>query len=452
MIKINIPNNFLPERKYIINILFDEFLRLEYDINVKGGAKDYDIILENGKKITIKDSFFTNFEDGLDYLEKKNIPGKIKFLKNQFIAEKDIPVIFGDDEFKIEECGIICGIDIIASSFFMLTRWEEYVNKTRDLHNRFPATASLAYKYNFLDRSVVNEYVEMLWNMLKYLGCNQKRKERQYELVLTHDVDNLYKWKSWKQIFRTASGDVLRRRNLNLALSRIRKYEKIRQGKIKDPYDTFDYLMDKSESIGVKSRFYFMSGGITKYDNNYKIDEKKCIELIKEIRKHGHIIGFHGSYASYNNPQQWGKEKELMERVCQSGVNEGRQHFLRFEVPTTWQIWEDNNMKIDSTCGYADREGFRCGTGDEFSVFNILSRKKLILKESPLIIMEGTLQNSNYRGLSPNDFLKVLNYYIKITKRYNSKITLLWHNSSFDEEGGWLGWKEIYNEIIKLLN
>jgi len=111
----------------------------------------------------------------------------------------------------------------------------------------------------------------MLWNMLKFLGINQKRKEKKFKLILTHDIDNLYKWKSWKQIIRIAGGDVLKRRNLNLALSRIRKYEKIRQGKINDPYDTFDYLMDKSESIGIKSRFYFMSGGVTKYDNNYKI-------------------------------------------------------------------------------------------------------------------------------------------------------------------------------------
>jgi len=449
MIKINIPNNFLLERKYIIGIIFGEFLGLKYKVELKN-IKNYKINFDN-KILIIKDLFFSNFKDGLRYLDKKNIPKKIEFVENQFIVEKNIPVIYGNNEFKIKENEIFCGIDIFASSFFMLTRWEEYANKTRDLHNRFPATASLAYKYNFLDRPVVNEYVEMLWNMLKYLECNQKRKERKFKLVLTHDVDNLYKWKSWKQIFRITGGDVLKRRNLNLALSRIRKYEKIRQGKIKDPYDTFDYLMDKSESIGIKSRFYFMSGGITKYDNNYKIDEKKCIELIKEIRKRGNIIGFHGSYASYNNPQQWVKEKELLERVCQSEVNEGRQHFLRFEVPTTWQIWEDNNMQIDSTCGYADREGFRCGTGDEFSVFNILSRKKLILKERPLIIMEGTLQNPNYRGLSSSDFLKVLNYYIKITKRYNSKITLLWHNSFFNEEK-WIGWKEIYNKIMRLLN
>jgi hypothetical protein len=235
---------------------------------------------------------------------------------------------------------------------------------------------------------------------------------------------------------------------LNLALSRIKKYEKIRQGKVKDPYDTFDYLMDKSESKRIKSRFYFMSGGITKYDNNYKIDEKRCIELIKEIKRRGHIIGFHGSYSSYNNPQQWGKEKELLERVCQSEVNEGRQHFLRFEVPTTWQIWEDNNMQIDSTCGYADREGFRCGTGDEFSTFNILTRKRLRLKERPLIIMDTTLKNSNYLGLSQKEVIKIFDYYFKITRKYKSKLTLLRHNSSFDNEDGWPRWKDVYKIMI----
>ena len=54
-------------------------------------------------------------------------------------------------------------------------------------------------------------------------------------------------------------------------------------------------------------------------------------------------------------------------------------------------------MKVDGTCGYADKEGFKCGTGDEFSVFNILTRKKLKLKERPLIVMDsGLFEYNNY--------------------------------------------------------
>ena len=46
-------------------------------------------------------------------------------------------------------------------------------------------------KENF---KVVNEYVEMLWNMLYSLDSSIERKERVYTLVLTHDVDTIQKY------------------------------------------------------------------------------------------------------------------------------------------------------------------------------------------------------------------------------------------------------------------
>jgi len=79
LIKINFPDNYIPERKYIVNILFDEFLGLKYKINIKNKIKNYEIILENGNKIIIKDLFFFNFEDGLDYLDKKISQKKLNF-------------------------------------------------------------------------------------------------------------------------------------------------------------------------------------------------------------------------------------------------------------------------------------------------------------------------------------------------------------------------------------
>ena len=106
-------------------------------------------------------------------------------------------------------------------------------------------------------------------------------------------------------------------------------------------------------------------------------------------------------------------------------------------------------MKVDSTCGYADVEGFRCGTGDEFYVFDVLKSKKLKLKERPLIIMEGTLNGENYRNLSKEEAMKIIKYYFNITKKYNSTITLLWHNSSFDENSCWNGWIDVYENIFK---
>jgi hypothetical protein len=460
VITIQIPNNNISERKYIIDILFSEFLGLDYEIKAEDrrekGEGYYEIILENGNKLIIEDHFFSKFPNDLEYLKEENIPKKIEFGKNDFIVEDDIPIIYGINKLitnnkytnipktkNQKPKTIICGIDIFASSFFMLTRWEEYVNKIRDSHNRFPAYESLAYNQGFLDRPVVNEYVEMLKNMLLYLGLKQKLKTKSYQLILTHDVDELVMWKSWKQVFRVAGGDLLKRKDFGLALERFAEYFLIKRGKVKDPFDTFDWLMDKSEAVGVKSRFYFMSGGVTAYDNRYKIDDDKTIQLINHIKNRGHIIGIHPSYNAYSDATQFKKEKDTLEKVCKCKITEGREHYLRFEVPTTWQIWEDSGMEVDSTCGYADKEGFRCGTGDEFSVFNILTREKLKLKERPLIVMEGSFITYQ-KHMNLKEIKRNIDNLINVSKKYKSSMVILWHNSQLD-----LTKKEFYNEIIK---
>ena len=390
MITIKIPKNNIQERTYILDVLFNEFLGITYKLII--GSKEYEIILENSNVLTIEDTFFNKYPNQLEYLKLENIPKSIKEL------------------------------DVFASCFFMLTRWEEYVNKERDNHNRFPAYASLAYKEEFLERPLVNELVEELKEKILNLDNSLIFKEQEYKLILTHDVDEVKFWKDTKQLLRILLGDVLKRKDLKLAMERLKNYLLVKKGKVKDPFDTFDWLMDQSESIGVKSRFYFMSGGVTEYDNRYDITTQD--KLIERIKQRGHFIGIHPSYNAYNNFKQFKKEKELLEKVVNEKIIEGREHYLRFEVPTTWQIWEDNEMEIDSTCGYADKEGFRCGTGDEYSVFNILTRKKLKLKERPLLYMDDT--SFYYQRITKKKAYKNI---VDLQRKELNTYTLLWHQN-----------------------
>jgi len=80
--------------------------------------------------------------------------------------------------------------------------------------------------------------------------------------------------------------------------------------------------------------------------------------------------------------------------------------------------------------GYADKEGFRCGVCFEYSVFNILTRQHLELKERPLIVMDVCVIDKG--NLSPEKASKnILNLIVKI-KKYEGDFVLLWHNSSFN--------------------
>ncbi|WP_419673840.1 polysaccharide deacetylase family protein [Aliarcobacter butzleri] len=439
MIKITIPQNNLEERRYILDIIFNEFLGLKYKVEVRSenGEANWEIELENGSKIIFEDHFFNKYVNNLEYLKLENIPCTINYEhkeSNQFIVENNIPVIYGNSKLETKDQKlktIICGIDIFASSFFMLTRWEEYVNKARDKHDRFPANESFAYKQGFLDRPIVNEYVDMLKSMLLYLGLNQKIKERNYELYVTHDVDNIKKFINFKDGIKEIVGDIVKRKDIKKAFANFIQKIKVHLKLEKDPYDTFDNLIKMSDKYAVKSYFFFMANGVTKYDNMYQSDDDFIVDLIKRIKSKGHYIGIHPTYNAYNNHEQLKKEKEELENNFNIQITFGREHYLRFEVPTTWQIWEDNAMSWDSTCGYADKEGFRCGVCYEYSVFNILTRKKLSLVEKPLIMMEDTFVTYQ-SNIEPIEVENKIITIIERVKRYNGIFVVLWHNSSFN--------------------
>lgn len=435
MVKVQVPEYNTPEREYIIGTLLYDFIGVEHTITVCPSIRHYSLAFGENEVI-IKDCFFGKYNDSLSYLTVEALPERLIFAVNDFTVENDIPVIFGTDEIIVSAKKIICGIDVFASSFFMLARWEEYVNKSRDKHDRFPGTESLAQKNNFLHRPVVNEYAELLWNMMKKLGYQGKRKQRNFDLVMTHDVDHLDYPGAPRMIF----GDILKRKNLLLA----RKHFKQSIRGV-NPYDTFEFLMSTSERLGLKSHFYFMSSyDKLPYDPDNYLKTDRFISKVREIRERGHIIGFHPGYHTYRDLDRFRQEKLLLEESVQQEIHESRQHYLRMDVSKTLPICNDSKLIIDSTMGFHDHEGFRCGTGDMFPVFDLLNRTQLHLKERPLIIMDSTLRQ--YQHYSHEYAIQVIQNYITIAKKYNSLITILFHNSSF--YGEWEGYRSVYENAL----
>ena len=338
MLKVSIPNNNILERKYIIDIILNEFLGLKYSLEINDDIINTDIILENGNVLIVEDHFFNKFKTEKEYLELSNIPSDIEFLSSDLILLLEIPIIFGKNNLKVSENKIVCGLDIFASSFYMLTRWEEYVIKERDHHNRFSSKSSLAFKFGFLNRPIVNEYVELLWSSLFHLGIQHNRKERKFEVIPTHDVDLPKLWWGVKDVVKSIAGDIFKRKDLKSVLWTVKNYFKKISGE-KDPFDTFEYLMSLSERNNLTSHFFFMSGGTSNKDNYYKITNSNIKSLMAKIKDRGHVIGFHPSYNAYNEDSQFKDELSNLNENSPVKVSCGREHFLRFEVPTTWQIW-----------------------------------------------------------------------------------------------------------------
>lgn len=458
MISITVQNNNLAEKKYVLEIVFGEFLGLEFNINVGGEELigEWTIDLDNHSKLTFEDHFFSKFLNDTEYLEIEYLPTKIEFVKNNFTAEDDIPIVYGTNTLNISNHSpktIQCGIDIFSSIFVMLSRLEEIFIEERDQYERVPATASIAFNNDFLDRPIVDEYVEMLWNMLAHLDPTLMRKNRIASNFITCDVD----WPfdpirySLKKTVLSIGADLLKRKDIYSALNKLKCYSFNLLGlKQEDVYrDNLDWIMEVNEKAGNKVAFYFITHHTSKFDSLFNFDSKEMRALFQSIHLRGHEIGLHPGYECYQDAANFEKSAEILrkvlqeENICQLTLG-GRMHFLRWDAKITPLLWEKNGFDYDSTLSYADNAGFRCGTCHEFSMFDLVNRKKLNIKQYPLVVMESTIIGSKYENLGYSfKSLERFKYFKAITKKYNGTFNLLWHNSYFEHKKDELFYKEL---------
>jgi hypothetical protein len=436
-----------PERDYILGVILGEFLGLDWQ-RVPSGRTDIRITLRGHQgEICMPDILMQTPE--ADWLTHKSLPVQplpVWDIQDEKIdcplVSTKIPVIYGDLEFhqmltalnekrkpNNRKC-LFLPIDIFGSAFFMLTRYEEVVKPDRDEHNRFPARASLAFQENFLDRPIINEYLEILWSYIQHLTENQKRKTRTFQIVPTHDVDIpfQYRFKTLWQKGSSLAGDLVKRKSVTRC---VENAWKVVTGN--DPLNTFDLIMDISEREERTSSFYFMAGGKTHYEIHYPLMHPAVQAIIKSIHERGHHIGFHPSYEAGFDGSIWQHELTMLEQATEAiPLTGGRQHFLRFQTPLTWRFWAESELTYDTTLCFADLAGFRCGTCYPFPVFDVDQRVQLDIRERPLIVMECTVIDERYMYLGATE--KAMAYMEMLKERcrlFDGEFVVLWHNTRF---------------------
>ena len=363
----------------------------------------------------------------------------------RYRLESRVPVLFwgsgyenGAKRFaeKRADGTVVFYADIIAASFLMLSRWEEKALSENDQHGRFPATASVAYRQNFLDRPIVDEYALILQAWIRTLLPGWTPRPRKFAVKLSHDID-FVRSASWRRV----GGDLLKRRNPIKAAQTLHQMVSPKT----DPYLRGCYeLADLSEQHGFQSAFYFMSARPSRFDVGYDPRAKSVSAAIQALRRRGHEIGFHPGYTTFKNPSRFMTEKQRMDTVLGEKPYGGRQHYLRFRAPDTWRLWEAAGLSYDSTVGYADHDGFRCGTCLPYRPFDVEENRQLDLLEIPLIVMEASLRE--YRGLTPEEGKKLILALAVRCQRVGGVFSLLWHNTSL--YGEWEPWAAIYRQIL----
>ena len=327
------------------------------------------------------------------------------------------------------------GYDVLGLAFFMLTRYEERVLARRDRYGRFAAAfSSLGSSYDPVE-PLVDHAVGAMAEAIVRLWPSVRLQEGAYGVMVTHDVDALRnRGRELKAIVAAVGSDVLRRRSPALAWRRGRAW--LRSPSVRldpaDPFNTFEFLMQESERNGHASHFYFVPEAVdTRFDPDYSVRDQDVRNLMGLIHSRGHQIGLHASFGAAHESGRITREFEvLMQAADAAGVKQqqwgGRHHYLRWRPESSWSDWSAAGLNYDSSVGFAEAAGFRCGTSRDFPVWDLTTRRRLALRERPLVVMDSTL--FGYQQLDEERALSLVLKLSRRCRRYGGRLVLLWHN------------------------
>ncbi|VDG72438.1 Uncharacterised protein [Clostridium carnis] len=444
-------NCYIKQIKYTFKSIF-RILGITYKfINSFKDISEKDIVINYGRNI--KNKNFINIQNGCLFSEMYLTLKSIKF--ESLKRYDNIPVIYQygtEDPYINYEKYIITNIDIVQSIFFMLTRYEEVLlfdKIKRDKYGRFPESETLAYKEKFLDIPIVDVYIEFFMQFINYFDSDIKKNnlwgKNEFVALITHDVDTPFKY------VYNLDKDIVRAKYLRFDIIKDIYLHTLSLVDYKyDEFYTFNYIRKIEKKYNIKSAFYFMSGGNSIYDNYYSLKDYRIRSLIEYLEKDGCELGYHYSFSAFNDFEMMREEKEKLDEYLINKNYGGRNHYLRFKSPDTWRIAEKNNILYDTTLGYSNYLGFRCGTCNAYKVFDIKKNNELNLWEIPLTVMDISLVGENNISLIEKNSMIQINKYINIVKKYNGIFVLLWHNSSL-KNSNWKKGKNVFNKTLECL-
>jgi len=448
------------ERAYAVEVIFGDWLGLE--VNLRPCERTDWLLADCAglARLRMPDQFFER--TALSWLKPESL--QIEKLphwrpRESFwdvpLLEDDLPIIAGREHptggywqsfgTALDECWL--GLDVLGSAFFLLSRYEEVAAPEVDQHHRFPAAASLAKREGFLERPLLDEYVEVLWAAMQRLWPGLRRRQMQGGVKFTCDVDIPYDptIKSNSKLLRKIAADVIKRRSLSTVYSRVEAAAAARSGDFsKDPNNSFDAIMNLCEARGIKGSFFFISGhSAGEIDGCYSLDEPFISSLLTNIAHRGHEIGMHGSYNSFRNLEILRRERSCLVEACKKNrldmpILGNRQHFLRWDSGITPKLLNDVGFEYDTTGGFADMPGFRFGTGRSFEMWDWRQGQKIKLRQKPLIMMETSVISNRYLGLGYGE--ETWEKVSRLKSRalyYGGNFTMLWHNSHLNLSDDW---------------
>jgi hypothetical protein len=334
--------------------------------------------------------------------------------------------------------------DIFAASFYLLSRYEEYLPHQKDQFGRFAHSGSLAFREGFLQVPLINIWLKDFKKALQNKFPDLVFHHSYFKFLPSYDIDIAYSYlhKGWK---RNAGG--LIRSVVNGQWTEATDRIKVLMNRKKDPFDSYEWLDSLHLYCRTRAYYFFLLAKDQKeFDKNISPDRHGLQNLIK-YHANGYTVGIHPSWQSGDDEQLLGEEIEWLSELIDKKIEYSRQHYIRLTLPATYRRLIRAGVEKDFSMGYGSINGFRASVASSFYWFDLEKNTATELMIFPFCFMDA---NSFYeQKYTPSQALQELMNFYHSVKRVNGLMVTIWHNHFLGQDPQFSGWKDVYETFLK---
>ncbi len=398
-------------------------------------------------------SFTTTVEDFIKHKGPKITYTKQPLQNEFFIRSTDLLFEQGINDFTVnvyEWEGVPCffgagerskiPFDIFAASFYLLSRYEEYLPYVKDQFERFPPSESIAYRNNFLQLPIIDIWAYKLLDLLRERFPAIEARKRGYQHTSIIDVTTSHCYAN-RGLVRGAAGLFLDLGNLRFrrVVDRISVWLKFK----KDPFDNFAALIALHKVHKVNSMFFFQFASYSTYDKNVSPNNNNFRYLIKSVADYSKV-SLAASFSSFRNNALLKEEKKRLSNVINRPVNYSRMRYNRVDVPHTYRTLVEAEFTDDFTMGYTHEMGFRAGTCTPFYFYDIPLEVQQPLKVHPFAVHDYALQ---YLA-TVDEVLERIDRVYQQVKKVDGEFLTIFSNELLGGKQK-VDWLQLYGKVIK---
>ena len=282
--------------------------------------------------------------------------------------------------------------DFLAASFYLRSRYEEYMPYVPDDLGRFKVEQSLAHNHNFLDLPLIDMWFERFvaaWTDFFELPPFTQQVSTT-ELVV--EIPQLYAYK-YKTLFRSFFEGLYDFGRLRFAktFDRLMVILRFRE----DPLIGLIEQMEAFRSTAVSFRFFALYAALGIHDKSLSVFSKKHQQELKSLSDYAPTAPL-ASFESTQKSQKLVQDITRFSGLIHRPIKAIRQHKLVLRFPDTYRTYASLGIKNDYSMQYPDVPGFRASTAHPFRFYDLGEEQQTPLTIHPICLSESHIRAQQY--------------------------------------------------------